>query len=290
METGDGRSTDSAGLTRNEENVIRLPRDWLGPPEELVPIGPAARARAAQRDRENAMPPAADAFWSEDSAALHDAVQAPSGPPRGRLDPPVGLVPPVAGLQIPGLNRLRRIPSLGRDRRVSRWWSLAAVPVVALLVAATIGSTQGPRSHPGASHGAPSHALAASTVNSVAASDDAAADKFQALLNERQSLTAALREHRTARSHSRAHARANRPVKPRHSTPAHHSTGTSAPTVTQGAASPQTSRSSAPVSTSAASSASTESTSNSQGSNPATGPPGPIGIGSISGGCSVKCS
>ena len=101
MKTGDGETDDTGALTRDEENVIRLPRDWLGPPEELVPIGPAARARAAQRELNGQTPPAADAFWSEDSAALHDALQAPPEPSPQRLDPPVGLVPPLAGRRRP---------------------------------------------------------------------------------------------------------------------------------------------------------------------------------------------
>jgi hypothetical protein len=59
---------------------VRLPRDWVGPREELVPFGPAARARA-NRSTDPAsvelLPPAAHDFWGEDSAALHDAMQAP---------------------------------------------------------------------------------------------------------------------------------------------------------------------------------------------------------------------
>jgi hypothetical protein len=53
-------------------NVVRLPRDWLGPKdglepgEELVPVGSPAPE-----------PPGADAFWSESSAAIQDAWQAP---------------------------------------------------------------------------------------------------------------------------------------------------------------------------------------------------------------------
>jgi hypothetical protein len=54
------------------DNVVRLPRDWLGPREELVPLegttGAAASAGA---------PPRADDFWGEDSAALQDPWQAP---------------------------------------------------------------------------------------------------------------------------------------------------------------------------------------------------------------------
>ena len=292
METGDGRTEDSGGLTRNEENVIRLPRDWLGPPEELVPIGPAARARAAQRGIENGTPPTADAFWSEDSAALHDAVQAPPDAGGERLEPPVGLVPPVAGPHIPALNRLPRLRSPSGGRRVSRLsrrWSLVALPAVALLVVvALIGRTQGPASHPATSalHG---RTAASSTSGSLAASDDAAAEKFIAQVKH-QLRQATARQQATRRGHARTHARGARPTKAHHRAPTHHATPAPAPTVTEGAATPVATHSSAPVSTSTTPAASTASTSGSGGSKPATGPPGPIGIGSISGGCTVKCS
>ncbi len=51
------------------DNVIRLPRDWLGPREELVPFGPRAD--------EGAPPPSAADFWGEGSAAVQDALQVP---------------------------------------------------------------------------------------------------------------------------------------------------------------------------------------------------------------------
>ena len=145
MRTGDGETEDTGALT-HEENVIRLPRDWLGPPEELVPIGPAARARAAQRELDGGTPPTADAFWSEDSAALHDAVQAPAPSTRAHVGPPVGLVPPLAGQRLRTLNRLPWLRLGGA--RPSRWWGVAAVPIVALLVAAIIGTSESPASHP----------------------------------------------------------------------------------------------------------------------------------------------
>ena len=144
MKTGDGPTEDANGATRNEENVIRLPRDWLGPPEELVPIGPAARARAAQLDVGDAPPPAADAFWSEDAAALHDAVQAPVGAAGDRLRPPVGLVAPVAAqwhLRLPRRPRLprRRGPHGRRGPRVVLVrWALVAVAAAVVAVPAVL--------------------------------------------------------------------------------------------------------------------------------------------------------
>ena len=43
---------DGKGDAEEGTNVIRLPRDWIGPPDELVPMGPRARARARERARE----------------------------------------------------------------------------------------------------------------------------------------------------------------------------------------------------------------------------------------------
>jgi len=72
-------SGDQEGPPR--PNVVRLPRDWLGPREDLVPFGP----RASSEDAEEP-PPSADDFWGERSAAIHDALEAPadaSGGPVG---------------------------------------------------------------------------------------------------------------------------------------------------------------------------------------------------------------
>jgi hypothetical protein len=282
VETGDGR-TEDGGLTRNEENVIRLPRDWLGPPEELVPIGPAARARAAQRELEDGMPPAADAFWSEDAAALHDAVQAPPDVTPERVRPPAGLVPPGAGLRITALGQFPRLGFLGRRGRVSRRWALLAVPIAALLVVAVIGTAEGPGSHAAATKSSVSRQTAAARVTSTGQSafNNAAAAKLKAAVKKTP--------HVASPSHARARARGARPTRTRHRV-AHHSTGSPPPTITEAAASPVVSHPSAPASTVTAPSASTASTHSSGGSKPATAPPGPNGIGSFSGGCNPKCS
>ena len=81
------REQDGSGTPDGGENVIRLPTDWVGPREELIPIG--------------APPPAASDFWSEDSAALHDAVQAP-GWAAPRLDQAACSPPPAAAEGRPG--------------------------------------------------------------------------------------------------------------------------------------------------------------------------------------------
>lgn len=51
---------------------MRLPRDWLGPREELVPFG----RRAASPEPPDLPPSAAD-FWGERAGSIHDALPAP---------------------------------------------------------------------------------------------------------------------------------------------------------------------------------------------------------------------
>jgi hypothetical protein len=91
-QTNEGRPKAPA-----ESNVVRL-RDWIGPYEELVPLGPRARSRepaspiaslepgtsVADASQPPATPtpmpeapPAAADFWGERSAAVHDALSAP---------------------------------------------------------------------------------------------------------------------------------------------------------------------------------------------------------------------
>ena len=247
-----------------------------------MPIGPAARARAAQRELGDGMPPTADAFWSEDSAALHDAVQAPPGVSRKRLEPPVGLVPPVAGLRVPRLDRLQALRSLARGRRASWRWGLLALATAALLVVAVIGSTESPASHPRTSDASMSHPLVTghSTSPSPVTSGVAARDKLASRLT-------AARKH--ARVQSRARARATRAV--HHRAKAHHP-ATPAVTVTEQASAtptPQTSTQASVPTTSTTPTHATASTVASTGSKPAAQPAGPSRLGQIVGGCLVKC-
>jgi len=93
-----GKDDPEGGAT-----ILRFPRDWFGPPEELVPFGPRA-AGQVMAEREGSGPPEgapeepdadpgstpADAFWTEEAAAVHDAVDAAEpfgigGPPRAVL-------------------------------------------------------------------------------------------------------------------------------------------------------------------------------------------------------------
>jgi hypothetical protein len=77
----DGRQTEGSETAQPVEKVVRLPRDWLGPREDLVPFGPRGTASepdpSASASSPEAPPSAAD-FWGERSAAIHGALEAPA--------------------------------------------------------------------------------------------------------------------------------------------------------------------------------------------------------------------
>src|SRR5579862_2335602 len=86
MEPDDRRSNQGVEEAEPPANVVRFPRDWFGPTEDLVPFGPradelAARAQASgcssSQRSEDLTPPRADDFWGEGSAAIQHAVLAP---------------------------------------------------------------------------------------------------------------------------------------------------------------------------------------------------------------------
>jgi hypothetical protein len=77
----DGRHTEVGGKDpKSESNVIRLPCDWLGPREELVPIGRIPEPREEP-------PLAAADFWGDGSAAMHAPIV---GEADTAVDPRVG--------------------------------------------------------------------------------------------------------------------------------------------------------------------------------------------------------
>ena len=84
MPENDGRDTGAHARGDGlDDNVIRFPRDWFGPIEELAPIGPRAiAASAAAGDPplvadEHRREPTADDFWGEGSAEAQLLVPAP---------------------------------------------------------------------------------------------------------------------------------------------------------------------------------------------------------------------
>jgi hypothetical protein len=78
----EGREIEAGGATETSNKVVRLPRDWLGPPEELVPLGQSAQP-PAEPDVTGFAP---NDFWGERAAAVHSVVQAPEAEPPA--DPP----------------------------------------------------------------------------------------------------------------------------------------------------------------------------------------------------------
>ncbi len=263
-----------------------------------MPIGRAARARAPRRDDTDDAPTAADAFWSEDSAALHDAVHPPSAPER--RDPPTGLVPPVAGRRIVGRRtRAHRGPMRAslRLRLTSPRRSLAVAAVLALVTVAVLGATEGPAGRPSRSR--------TPTLRAAAGFDGAEGTTVSpsgSATTPAQSESATGQEHRTksfgvhakAHGHPRTRARGAHPrrshtgKKRQRVTPRAPATE-SQPTVTEASASPapQEAQTTGAAATTSASSASTIA---STGSKPAPAPAGPTRLGAITGGCAPKCN
>jgi hypothetical protein len=118
VKTGGPHSEDGSKPTDAENNVVRFPRDWIGPRKDLVPFGPAADPPTQTASTFTA-PPSADDFWGEDSAAVQDALQAPHA---GVLDGGASEVHPVE--QVDGPHRGDRAARPHRaprfPRRVSR--------------------------------------------------------------------------------------------------------------------------------------------------------------------------
>ena len=117
-------SEEGTGEGTETSNVFRLPVDWLGPREDLVPVGPRADAAAAGADAAAADPPlraaAASDFWGEDSAAVQDAWQ-----------------PLPASAPEPARKRARETTAPRGRARAPRpvWLAIAAVIVATVAVA-----------------------------------------------------------------------------------------------------------------------------------------------------------
>ena len=80
----EGRQIEADNGAPTSDKVVRLPRDWLGPREHLVPFGTASPPPVEAEPADFAP----DDFWGERSAAIHDVVQAPVAPwPAGPSEP-----------------------------------------------------------------------------------------------------------------------------------------------------------------------------------------------------------
>jgi hypothetical protein len=121
-----GRQIKGGETAQPADKVVRLPRDWLGPREDLVPFGRRASAPISESSMSALAPdaPASAAdFWGERSAAIHDAVQAPAEEPAP--------VVPAAPIGVEAHDR-GRLAALRRHRRV-----LAATALIIAAATAT---------------------------------------------------------------------------------------------------------------------------------------------------------
>jgi hypothetical protein len=143
----EGPTNDGSGENALQStNVVRLPRDWLGPLDQLVPFGPGAATRPdspASADG-GSMPtgevtpdpfaaPSAQSFWTADAASLHAPLR---GPPPAVDDSAGSTIEEHRPRDAAGL-------AASRSRGTRRWAAPAAVLVgVAVVVVAIIGYGQ----------------------------------------------------------------------------------------------------------------------------------------------------
>jgi hypothetical protein len=196
--------------------VVRLPRDWLGPREELVPIGRPASVGAAVTSGDDSLPPTAEAFWSEDSAALHDAVQGPTSV--STASPAAPALPAGRGLLHPRIRWPHRPAGQAR-------WLLVALPVLALLVLAVIGGTEttGARR---AGH-APALTQSGSAAKLAAAGTE---DGSRSAAPSHPKASSARQRHRSRSGLARRRVHRTRPRPPRHPSARPHTSGSTPPT------------------------------------------------------------
>ena len=133
----EGRHTEAGEREAHPgDNVVRLPRDWLGPREELVPFGPRAFRGADEP------PPSADDFWGERSAAIHGALEAPANwtPPDRKPADRARAHPGRAGAADRHTGRRLRLPPIRVSVATLRKTAIATLSGVAV-VSIAIGFT-----------------------------------------------------------------------------------------------------------------------------------------------------
>ena len=127
------------------DNVIRLPREWIGPLEDLIPVGSAAdrAAESATATLAGGAPPApapavldADAFWGGGTSVIPE-----TGDPTDGSGVAVG-----AHVGHPAPRPVLRINSRSRVPRPAKLVAVLAMAVVALVV--VLASAPSPRHHP----------------------------------------------------------------------------------------------------------------------------------------------
>jgi hypothetical protein len=84
----EGRQIELGTATERSNKVVRLPRDWLGPREDLIPFSESASHRC---EPDTFVP---NDFWGERAAAIHSVIQPPA--PEPPADAPAGEPPAPA--------------------------------------------------------------------------------------------------------------------------------------------------------------------------------------------------
>ena len=78
MESDGSRTEELKGDDSRRSNVVRFPREWIRPQEELVPFGVDTSSGLESADTPVERPPAADDFWSgEGTWAIQKPLQGP---------------------------------------------------------------------------------------------------------------------------------------------------------------------------------------------------------------------
>jgi hypothetical protein len=138
----DGRDTNRAGNS-GVDNVVPFPRDWIGPLDDLVPIGTSTEGGPEEEDLADAF--AADAFWSEGSASLHQVIEAPA--PSGAAGEESSDQVPVVPVEVGGFGRRRAATRRVRPRlvhagrfRIAALGAAAAFMLAAAAVVLEVGS------------------------------------------------------------------------------------------------------------------------------------------------------
>ncbi len=72
VDTDFQQSNERGGQGAAGDNVVRLPRDWLGPREELIPFGPAAYAAEDEGRGDTGNAPTAHDFWGGEDFGFDD--------------------------------------------------------------------------------------------------------------------------------------------------------------------------------------------------------------------------
>jgi hypothetical protein len=185
-----------------DDNVIRLPTDWLGSRDELVPIAPRHDSPGDEAFVEPVLT-SADTFWSEEAGSLHDAVQAPRAPEKPLDTPPVAAAtgePVAAGG-----------PSLRPARLRLRWPVLAAGLVILALI--VVGAFIGGQPQHGAAR-APRQtaAIAPSTTSGSPSASAGVLTRARLLTSRRSGDHGGATRGRPRKLVRRAHHSARRPV------------------------------------------------------------------------------